>query len=347
MGPFRIVRDPAMPRSPLTGLHHISAMTADIEKNRDFYTRLLGLRLVKKTVNQDDAGVYHLFYADGAGSAGTDVTFFAFPNLINGRSSRGDIAEIALRIHGDEAFAYWTARFAQFGVPFEEGAPISGHRHLTFTDPEGQRFAFIDDSDAVIAPGTPWDAATVPQEFGIRGLGAVTLTAPRIEATLQTLTDVLGFRVISDETVGDDRTTTLETGPGGVGSYLVITSGPNIGMARTGMGGVHHIAFRVPLKEDHREWHDHLGEQGVRVTEEIDRFYFLAMYFREPGGVLFEISTDGPGFATDEPQVSLGESLALPPFLESFRSAIEQNLTPLDTRRAVTTTEYGQDLPSA
>jgi len=331
------------PSAPLTGLHHVSAMTADAKGNLDFYTRLLGMRLVKKTVNQDDVSVYHLFYADGDGSAGTDLTFFDFPNLANSRAGSGEINQIALRITGDAAFDYWKQRFDRFGVEYGEESDIEGHRLLPFTDPEGQRLALIDDTGAAIPGGTPWEHSTVPAEFGIKGLGAVSTSTARPENTLHLLTTVMGYRIVS-ETQGpahpDHRITVLETGPGGVGSYMVVHTRPDLPLARTGRGGVHHVAFRVPTYEAHQEWHDYLYSQGVRVTEQIDRFYFKAMYFREPGGVLYEISSDGPGFDTDEPKATMGENLTLPPFLVPYRAQIEASLHPLDSSREVTTIEY-------
>lgn len=331
------------PQDPLTGLHHVSAMTADAKGNLDFYTRLLGMRIVKKTVNQDDVSVYHLFYADGDGSPGTDLTFFDFPNLAAARSGSGEINQIALRITGDAAFAYWQKRFEHFGIPYGPESEIDGHRLLPFTDPEGQRLALIDDTGATIPGGTPWQHATVPPEFGIKGLGAISTSTARPENTLHLLTNMMGYRVVSEMQEPDHpdhRTIVLETGPGGVGSYMVVHTRPDLSLARAGRGGVHHVAFRVPTYEAHQEWHDYLSSQGVRVTEQIDRFYFKAMYFREPGGVLYEISSDGPGFDTDEPQELMGENLALPPLLRPYRERIETGLRPLDSSRSVTTADY-------
>jgi glyoxalase family protein len=340
---------PATPTAnlELTGIHHVSAMTADVRVNRDFYTRLLGMRLVKKTVNQDDVSVYHLFYADGGGHAGTDVTFFDFPNVTRNIPGSGEINEIVLRVTGPEAIAYWQKRFEQFGVPHEPLTELAGHTLLRFTDPEGQRLALMDDGgdDAAIPGGEPWDKATVPVEFGIRGLGAISITTGRPAQTLQTLTDLMGFRIIDDQPGTehpDHRIVLLETGNGGPNGLMVVHVRPDLPLARLGKGGVHHVAFRVPTFEDHDTWNAYLKERGIHVTDVIDRFYFRAMYFREPGGVLYEISSDGPGFATDEAIESLGESLALPPFLEPHRSIIEQQLRPLDTRKSVLTAEYGQ-----
>jgi glyoxalase family protein len=330
----------------LTGLHHVSSITADAQVNRDFYTRALGLRLVKKTVNQDATDVYHLFYADGKGSAGTDVTFFEIPHSAKNIPGRGEIKEIALRVPGQKALEFWRQRFDDLGIPHGEMTTRAGFAALPFEDPEGQRLALVDEGDAPEIPGgTPWDRSTVPAEFGIRGLGAITISTMRPDATLMVLTEILGFRIkdeVADPTVPGNRDIVLETGPGGPGSFLIVHVRPNDPVARQGRGGVHHVAYRVPTFEAHAAWNEYLRSAGIQVTPVIDRFYFKAMYFREPGGVLYEISSDGPGFMDDgEPEETLGEHLALPPFLEPQRAAIESQITPLDTSAKITTTEYG------
>ncbi len=331
----------------LTGLHHVSSITANAALNRDFYTRALGLRLVKKTVNQDATDVYHLFYADGKGSAGTDVTFFDIPHSAMNVAGRGEINEIALRVPGQAALDFWKRRFDTLGIPHGDFTTRAGFAALPFQDPEGQRLALIDEGDSPAIPGgTPWDKATVPVEFAIRGLGAVTISTMRPDATLMVLTEIMGFRVkdeVADSAQPGNRDIVLETGPGGPGSYLIVQVRPKDPVARQGRGGVHHVAFRVPTFDAHQEWNDYLRSAGIQVTPVIDRFYFKAMYFREPGGVLYEISSDGPGFMDDgEPEETLGEKLALPPFLESERARIEAGIAPLDTRVTITTREYGE-----
>jgi glyoxalase family protein len=330
----------------LTGLHHVSSITADARLNRDFYGRALGLRLVKKTVNQDAPDVYHLFFADGKGSAGTDVTFFDFPHTARNIAGRGEINEIALRVPGQAALDWWERRFNELGIEHDAMTTRAGFAALPFRDPEGQRLALIDEGDdPKIAGGTPWEKATVPVEYAIRGLGAVTISSARPDSTLAVLTEILGFRIVTDVTdamVPGNRDVVLETGPGGPGSFLIVQVRPNDPMARQGRGGVHHVAFRVPTFEAHDAWNEFLQSAGMRVTPVIDRFYFRAMYFREPGGVLYEISTDGPGFMDDgEPEETLGEKLALPPFLEPNRAEIESKIMPLDTSTRLMTTEYG------
>jgi len=336
----------------LTGLHHVSSITANAALNRDFYTRALGLRLVKKTVNQDATDVYHLFYADGKGSAGTDVTFFEIPHSAANTAGRGEINEIALRVPGQAALDFWKGRFDDLGIPHGEFTTRAGFAGLPFQDPEGQRLALIDEGDSAAIPGgTPWDKATVPVDFAIRGLGAITISTMRPDATLMVLTEIMGFRVkddIADPAQPDNRDIVLETGPGGPGSYLIVQVRPNDPVARQGRGGVHHVAFRTPTFGSHQAWNDYLQSAGIQVTPVIDRFYFKAMYFREPGGVLYEISSDGPGFLDDgEAEETLGEKLALPPFLEPQRARIEAGITPLDTSVSITTSEYGEPVREA
>lgn len=332
----------------LTGIHHVSAITSDVVANRDFYTRALGLRIVKKTVNQDATDVYHLFYADGLGSAGSDVTFFGFPSTPINQPGAGEIGEIALRVEHTDSLRFWEQRFDTLGVERQAVTERAGFSALPFTDPEGQRLAIIaSDGTNPIPGGTPWDRATVPVEHGITGLGLVSISTIRPEGTLRVLTEVMGFRIVEDrpdDRIPGNRTVVLETGKGGLNGTLIVHVRPNAPLARLGHGGVHHVAFRVPTYEAHTAWNTHLADAGMNVTPVIDRFYFRAMYFREPGGVLFEISSDEPGFTGDEPLETLGESLALPPFLKPRRASIEAQLRPLLTTPEITTREYGDVL---
>jgi len=335
----------------LTGIHHVSSITSDVVANRDFYTRALGLRIVKKTVNQDATDVYHLFYADGLGSAGSDVTFFGFPSTPINQPGAGEIGEIALRVERQESLEFWRTRFETLGVEHQAITQRAGYSALPFTDPEGQRLAIVaGNGDEPIPGGTPWERATVPVEHGVTGLGIVSITTSRPDATLRMLTDVMGFRVVEDrpnDGVPGNRTVVLETGKGGLNGTMILHVRPNAPMTRLGHGGVHHVAFRVPTYEAHTAWNTYLADAGINVTPVIDRFYFRAMYFREPGGVLFEISSDEPGFTGDEPLETLGESLALPPFLEPQRPQIEAQLRPLPTTPDITSREYGEALEGA
>jgi glyoxalase family protein len=318
----------------LTGLHHVTAVTSDPSRNVAFYTDILGLRLVKKTVNQDDVSAYHLFYADEVGHPGTDMTFFDWAQVGRHRPAAGMVSATAFRVPGRAALEQWAARLDAHGVSHEGISERAGRAVLAFSDPEGQRLELVDDTMATgqpgVAPGVPWAKSTVPAAWGIRGLEGVTLSLHDLAPTTQILTEVLGFTRVGDYTVDGHKAMTLEVGSGGPGAEVRLVERPDLPFGRmVGAGGVHHVAFRTPNDEEHRAWRDRVAQAGLNVTPVIDRFYFRSLYFREPGGVLFEIATDGPGFATDENVEHLGESLALPPFLEPRRAEIEAGLKPI------------------
>ena len=316
----------------LTGLHHVSAITAYAARNVDFYTRVLGLRLVKKTVNQDDPSSYHLFYGDERGNAGTEVTFFDIPHAGRTQPGASSISRITLRVTGRDALMYWRERFAEYGVEHDAIVEEAGHTVLPFRDPEGQRLALVDDTEARVPGGVPWDKSTTPTVVGIRGLGSVTLTVRDVKRTARVLTEVMGFRQEGHFASGDGQhsLSLFATGAGGPGAEVLVEERPGLPFERLGRGGVHHVAFRVPDEEQHAAWLDRLGAAGVANSGLIDRYYFRSIYFREPNGILFELATDGPGFATDEDVEHLGERLALPPFLEPRRASIEANLAPIE-----------------
>ena len=314
----------------LGGIHHVTAVTGNASHNVAFYTQALGMRLVKKTVNQDDVSAYHLFYADGVGSPGTDMTFFDWPQAGPTRPGVGTTTTTALRVPSRAALDWWAARLDRFGVPQSGIVTAYGRARITFADPEGQSLALVDDGGAPFA-GTPWMESPVPPEMAIRGFDSVSLAVRTLAPTAQVLTEILGFRQ-TGEYAGDDkseRVIAFETGAGGPGATVYMTGRPSLPYAQVGIGGVHHVAFRTPNDAEHQVWRARIAAAGLRVTPEIDRFYFHSIYFREPGGILFEIATDGPGFATDESVESLGASLALPPFLEGQRAAIEAGLRPI------------------
>ena len=314
----------------ISGLHHVSAVTGRPGDNVRFYTQVLGLRLVKKTVNQDDVSMYHLFYGDEKGSAGTEVTFFDWPQAGRDIPGAGSITAIALRVPGRAALDWWVERFDRLGVSHEGVAERAGRATLAFTDPEGQHLLLADDGGA--PGGTPWADSPVPPEYAIRGLHAVTILVTRLQPSSLALTEAMGFRQVGEYQSLEDpsRTVTVfASGDAGPGTEVHVEVDPNARMGRVGIGGVHHVAFRTPNDEEHRRWQQRLTEMGLRVTPVIDRFYFRSIYFREPGGVLFEIATDGPGFAMDEDPAHLGERLSLPPFLETHRADIEANLQPI------------------
>jgi glyoxalase family protein len=313
----------------LTGIHHLTAISAKPRENVAFYAGLLGLRLVKKTVNQDDVSAYHLFYADGKANPGTDVTFFDFPAAPERRGSNS-ISRTGLRVAGEQSLGYWRDRLKQAGGHTGDVSEVDGRLTLPFEDGEGQRLTLVDDGGA--GPASPWEKSTVPSQHQIRGLGAIVLTVRDLARTERVLTGVMNMRRERDYAAPDARAQVhvFAMGEGGPAAELHVIEQKDLPEAWQGAGGVHHVAFRTPNDEQYHAWAQRLNELGVPNSGEVDRFYFRSLYFREPNGILFEIATDGPGFATDEPMATLGEKLALPPFLEARRAQIEAGLKPLD-----------------
>lgn len=302
----------------LEGIHHITAITGDAPQNVDFYARVLGLRLVKKTVNQDDPSVYHLFYGDEEGSPGFDLTFFEYPGAPRGRAGAGMVHLVLWRVASPEALAFWEERLGAEGV-----GTTRGDGTLRFADPEGMEHELVvsDSPDEPLVAAHP----EIPFEMALQGFEGVRAYSGRPEASAPLLA-ALGFRPSGDgyEVRGQVR-----------GSTFAYDAPPEA-RGLQGAGTVHHVAWSSTM-EDHRAWGDLVARAGGRPTPVIDRFYFRSIYFREPSGVLFEIATMGPGFTADEPLETLGERLSLPPDYEPLRDRLEQILTPLpDTRRAGT-----------
>lgn len=310
----------------LTGIHHLTAITADAAGNNEFYTRTLGLRRVKKTVNQDDTSAYHLFYADGAGSPGTDLTFFDWPAARERRGTRS-ISRTGLRV-AEASLDYWAGRLRDAGLA--AGAPVllDGRGSVDFEDPEGQRLRLIADEGG---PAHPWDRSEVPADHQIRGLGPITISVPDLRPTQTVLTQVMGMRQTRSYASpdGEGQVHVFQMGAGGAAAELHVAVQPGLPVARQGAGAVHHVAFRVPDNAAIHDWAQRLHEMRVPNSGEVERYYFRSLYFREPGGNLFEIATDTPGFAVDEPFETMGEALSLPPFLEPRRAQIEAGLKPL------------------
>ena len=312
----------------LTGIHHLTAVTADAPRNHDFYTRTLGMRLVKKTVNQDDTSAYHLFYADGQATPGSDITFFDWPVAPEKRGTHS-VSRTGLRVAGEASLRWWKKRFEEEGFTHGDVVDRDGRKTLDFEDFEGQRLSLIDDGG--VGEAHPWDRSPVPTEHQIRGLGPITISVPDRQTTDLVLTRVLGMREARDyptPATESTRTYVYEMGEGGPAAELHVAVEPDLPAVEPGAGGVHHVAFRIP-DADYAAWVERLQNLRLPSSGPVDRFYFRSLYFREPNGILFEIATDGPGFATDEPLETLGEKLSLPPFLEVQRPRIEADLRPL------------------
>lgn len=318
----------------LHGLHHVTAISAQIGQNAHFYTQVLGLRLVKKSVNQDDTSAYHLFYADKVGSPGTDMTFFDWPQVPPDGRGTDSIVSTAFRVQGKEALDYWQSRLQEQGVTVGEVESFDGRDVLRFEDPEGQRLVLVDDQGAPY-DGVIWDETDVPQAYALRGFYAVMLSVPRLERVEPILTQLLNFRQARRAPFGDGQEAIIyEMDEGGPGRQVWLLEESGERTARTGAGGVHHVAFRVSDAEEQKQWHQRIRRVGLPISGIIDRYYFQSIYFRISNGILFEIATDGPGFATDEDLETLGQRLALPPFLEPQREQIEARLKPIEMQPA-------------
>jgi glyoxalase family protein len=313
----------------LTGIHHLTAVSADAPGNKKFYTETLGLRLVKKTVNQDDVSAYHLFYADGLASPGSDITFFDFPAAPEQRGNN-TISHVGLRVTGQNTLLWWHNRLTDAGLRVSEVAERDGGPTLDFEDPEGLRLSLID--DAAKGEAHPWAKSPVPADKQIRGLGPIVITVPALGPTDTVLTKVMEMRPVRDYAYPGSskaRIHVYEMAEGGPAAELHVAVRPDLPIARPGAGGVHHVAFRTPDDEQYDAWALRLRDMRIPNSGKVDRFWFHSLYFREPNGILFEIATDGPGFAVDEPLDKLGEGLVLPPFLEDRRAEIEAGLKPL------------------
>lgn len=319
----------------LMGIHHVSALTAQASRNVDFYTQNLGMRLVKKTVNQDDTSSYHLYYGDELGHPGTTLTFFDIPNLAPNSPGVSSISIVSLRVSNQEALRYWEDRFQALQVDHDGIRSHAGRASLPFRDFEGHRLQLVaDDNPPGVPGGTPWEKSPVPVRWGIRGLGPVTLTVRDAEPTARVLVDILGFREVGQipaQIESQPDILIFTTGAGGAGAEVHVEERSDLPPERLGRGGVHHVAFRVPDQQEYEAWNQHLEAAGFVTSGLVDRYYFQSIYFREPNGILFELATDGPGFATDEAPDQLGKTLALPPFLEPHRKSIEAKLQPLQT----------------
>lgn len=299
------------------GIHHISVLAGDAQRNARFYVNTLGMRMVKKSVNQDDPGTYHLFYGNAVGSPGSGLTFFPWPHARQGKPGSGQAVTVALAV-GEGAFDFWAQYLAEEGIDFDGPYDRFGQQAIRFSDPDLLQLELVTDPASAGMPA--WDAGKVPATYGIRGFKGATLLLQEAAPTAEVLTEVFKFRHTSS--VGHEHHYTTDAP---IGNSVIIREGGG-GLQANGRGIIHHVAFRAADREDLEMKRAHVIRLGLQPTEVIDRHWFLAVYFRSPGGVLFEISTDGPGYAVDEDPDKLGQKLILPPWLEERRAAIEQML---------------------
>lgn len=310
--------------SSISGLHHVTAIAGPAQENLDFYAGVLGLRLVKKSVNQDDPGTYHLFYADAEGHAGTDITFFPWAHLASSRLGHGLSTEVQLTVPVD-TLDFWGERLARYGVQVGRIEARFGDRVLGLVDPHGLQVALVEAAEVTTRGFTPWEQSPVAVAQQIRGLHGARLWEREIAPTVDFLMGTLGFSLVGVEH-GWHRYVLAGGGPGRV---VEIRETPEERRGHWGVGSIHHLAWRVTDEAQQLEVRRAVEEAGSRPTPVIDRFWFKSVYFNEPGGVLFELATDGPGFTVDEDAAHLGEALVLPPWLEAQRQAIEARLPAL------------------
>lgn len=308
--------------APVAGLHHITAIASDPKRNLAFYTRVLGLRFVKKSVNQDDPGTYHLYYGDYAGSPGTVLTFFPWAGLRRGRPGTGQAYATGFSVPAG-SIPFWQERLKQLGVTTDQIAERFDDQVLAFVDPDGLRLELVATAEA--DRRVPAPASAIPAGHAIRGFHGSTLALLRAEDTAAVLTGPMGYRQVAQS----GHRTRYAAGAGGPGTYVDLLVDPALPRGLNGAGTIHHVAFRVPDDATEATARENLLRHGLQVSPVIDRAYFKSIYYREPEGVLFEIATDQPGFAIDEPVESLGTKLGLPPHLEPHRAEIEAALPPL------------------
>ncbi|GLU49409.1 ring-cleaving dioxygenase [Nocardiopsis ansamitocini] len=304
-----------------SGIHHVTAIATDPQANADFYRNALGMRLVKQTVNFDSPDTYHLYYGDRAGNPGTVMTFFPWPGAPKGRIGAGQATVTSFSVP-EGSLGWWQNHLAGLGVESSRPAERLEEDVLSLRDPDGLVIELVASTDH--HDTDPWDGGLVPVEHAVRGIRAVTLTEREYEKTATMLQSQLGFTLAAEQ--GDRFRFRTGAATDGVGTVVDVIAAPNARQGHVAAGTVHHVAYRAPDQQAQAAWQRDLLEQGVDVTEIRDRSYFTSIYFREPGGVLLEIATDGPGFDYDEPLLALGRALQLPPWLEPNRSQIERAL---------------------
>ncbi|MBK3494719.1 ring-cleaving dioxygenase [Viridibacillus sp. YIM B01967] len=322
----------------LKGIHHVTAITSSAEKNYEFFTYVLGMRLVKKTVNQDDIQTYHLFFADDAGNAGTDMTFFDFPGIPKGVHGTNEISKTSFRVPSDMALDYWVKRFDRLEVTHTGVSEQFGKKTLSFVDFDDQQYQLISDEiNKGVASGTPWQSGPVPLEYAITGLGPIFIRIANFEYFKEMMEKVLLFKEIAKE----ESFHLFEVGEGGNGAQVIVEHNTILPQGQQGFGTVHHTAFRVEDRSVLEEWIKRIEGFGFNTSGYVNRHFFESLYVRVAPGILFEFATDGPGFMGDEPYETLGEKLSLPPFLEPKREKIEKLVRPIDTVRS--TIEFSKE----
>ncbi|WP_138431125.1 ring-cleaving dioxygenase [Fodinibius saliphilus] len=299
------------------GIHHITAMAGNAQRNVYFYVKSLGMRMVKKSVNQDDPGTYHLFYGNKQGSPGSGLTFFPWPMARQGKPGLGEAVKVAFAVPGD-SIHYWAEHFGEEGIDFDGPYDRFGQQTIGFKDPDRLQLELVFEEQAKKLPG--WDQSTVPAKYGIRGFKGTTLRLKQTEPTANVLKNIFGF-----EETDRSENARLYTTDAPIGGSVIIEEGEDKPSAN-GRGIIHHVAFRAQDKDEQKKMRKKVINMGLQPSEIIDRHWFHSVYFRSPGGVLFEIATDGPGYAVDEDADKLGQKLILPPWLESRREMIEKRL---------------------
>jgi len=315
----------------LKGVHHVTAITSSAEKNYEFFTCVLGMRLIKKTVNQDDIQTYHLFFADDVGSPGTDMTFFDFSEISKGQHGTNEIYKASFRVPSDASLDYWVKRFDRLDVQHSSIKELFGKKTLSFVDFDGQEYQLIsDENNEGVASGTPWQKGPIPLDYAITGLGPIFVRIADFDQFKETMEQALLFKEIDK----DGSLHLFEVGEGGNGAQVVVEHNVILPQARQGYGTIHHTAFRVEDRAVLEEWIERMPNLGFHTSGYVDRYFFESLYVRVAPQILFEFATDGPGFMGDESYETLGEKLSLPPFLEPKREEIESYVRPIDTVRS-------------
>jgi glyoxalase family protein len=315
----------------LKGIHHVTAITSNAEKNYEFFTHVLGMRLVKKTVNQDDIQTYHLFFSDDIGSPGTDMTFFDFPGIPKGVHGTNEISKTSFRVPNNASLDYWVERFNRLDIQHTGIKEQFGKKTLSFVDFDFQQYQLISDEGNVgVESGTPWQKGPIPLDYAITGLGPILVRIANFDYFKEMMEKVLLFKEIDIEGAFH----LFEVGEGGNGAQVVVEHNVILPQGRQGYGTVHHAAFRVEDRTVLEEWITRMTGFGFQTSGYVNRYFFESLYSRVAPQILFELATDGPGFMGDEPYETLGEKLSLPPFLEPKREEIEKLVRPIDTIRS-------------